>query len=81
MVVSSAFRKILPALHEAAAPEPQREPPPPPRRPHAVRAVPQRDRPVSGAGAAVLEIRVRQRKSGCRQGNIDAAWIVIAAAL
>lgn len=70
MVVSAAFREILPALHEAAAPEPEREPPPPPRRPHAVRALPQRDRPLSGAGAAVLEIRVCERKSGRRQGNI-----------
>lgn len=66
-----AFWKVVPALHEAAPPGPQREPPPPPRRSHAVRPLPQRCRPLPGASAAVLEVRVHKRQSGFGQGNAD----------
>lgn len=66
-----AFRKVLPALHEAAPPGAQREPPSPTWRTHAVRALPQRNRHLSGTGAAVLEVRVHTGQSGCGQGNFN----------
>lgn len=69
--LSPALRKVFPTLYEAAPPVPQREPPPPPWWPYAVRPLPQRDWPLSGAIAAVLEVRVHKRQSGCRQGNVD----------
>lgn len=70
-LVLSACRKVFPTLYEAAPPGPQREPPSSPRRQNAVRTLPQRRRPLSRAGAAVLEDGVHTRQSGCRQGNVD----------
>lgn len=66
----SAFREVIPAVHEAAAPEPEGKPPSPPRWSHAVRPLPQRHRPVSGASSAVLEVGVHKGQSGCRQGIV-----------
>lgn len=65
----SAVREVLPTLHEAAPPEPEGEPPPAARRPHAVRPLPQRHRPLAGAGPAVLEVGVHTGENGRRQGN------------
>lgn len=64
-----AFREVLPAVYAPAASGLEREPPPPSRRADAVRPVPQRHRPHPGAGNALLEVRICERKSGCRQGN------------
>lgn len=66
----SAFREIVPTVHEAAAPEPEGKPPSPPRWPHAVRPLPQRHRPVFGASSAVLEVGVHKGQSGHRQGIV-----------
>lgn len=66
-----AFREVLPAVHAAAPSVLKREPPPPSRWPYAVRPLPQRNRPHAGAGDAVLEVGVRKRQSGCRQGKDD----------
>lgn len=65
-----AFREVIPTMHEAAPPVSEREPPSPPWWPYAVWPLPQRYRPLSGAGSAVLEVGVCKGQSGCRQGNV-----------
>lgn len=72
-----AFRKIIPTLHEAASPGPEREPPSPPRWSNAVWSLSERYRALSGAGTAVLEVGVHKRQSGCRQGNVNNSFVVL----
>lgn len=79
---SSAVQQVLPALHEAAPPEPEGEPPPAARRPHAVRPLPQGHRHLAGAGTAVLEVRVHSGENGRGQGNQRVSvWAVCLAPL
>ena len=66
-----AVYKILPTLHASAAQGAEGEPPSPSRRPDAVRPVPQGHWANAGAGIAVLEAGVYQRKDGPRQGNAE----------
>lgn len=65
---TAALRQVLPPVHETAPQVAEGQPPPAPRRAHAVRPLPQGRRAHARPGPAVLEVRICQRQSGCRQG-------------
>lgn len=71
-----AFRKVIPALYEAAASGSERQSPSPPWWQDAVRSVPQRYWPLPGAGVAVLEDGVHKGQSGFRRGNVASLFTV-----